>query len=84
MTQRVFNSLDLNQRLYLIVNSGEFISEIVYYGYRIRLYIVNSLYVEVFRNVHSNDIELVEVLEPEEGRLQLYAKDIDISELLEN
>lgn len=81
MSPEKFNRLNQENRLLTLLCKGEFVSEIVYYGYRIKLYVIDSLFIEIFTNIHSSMIEQVEIMDPKEQRLNLYVADVDINVL---
>lgn len=76
-----FNNLHLIVKRDFVLNHGEYISEINYYGFLVLLYIVNGYYIEMYYNIHSTEIDDVKIMDPTEARLALYAKNVDISEI---
>ena len=42
---------------------------------------MDDTYVEVFYNAHTNQLEDIAIMEPDEQRLQLYAIGVDITDL---
>jgi hypothetical protein len=76
-----FLNLDIHDRAEFAFEFGDFVSVIEYYGFKICLYIVEGVFIEVFYNAHDNKIEDVEILEPNERRLYLYARTVDITGL---
>lgn len=81
MDHESFNFIDLETKAQFVFGYGEYISTIEYYGQKVDLYIVGSFYVEAFFNGQTDDLEQIQILEPEERRLQLYSKDVDINSL---
>lgn len=81
MDNASFNSIDLDTKAQFVFNYGEYISSIEYYGRKVDLYIVGAFYVEAFYNAESQELEEIEILEPNERRLQLYSIDVDINSL---
>lgn len=84
MNYNTFSKLDLHGRAGLVFSEGDFISSIKYYAFNISLYILEDTYIEVFYNSDSNEIEDIEILDPEEKRLNLYAIGVDIKDLFIN
>ena len=76
-----FKRLTLAFKVDFLINYGEYISEIKYYGFLVELYILEGHYIEMFYNIHSREVEEVELLDPMERRLALYAIDVDISSI---
>lgn len=81
MNTNVFYSHNLNERMALVNKFGEFISRIKYYGFYINLYVLETQFVEVYYNMHSNTIEKVEILSPLDSRLNIYAGGVDIRDI---
>ena len=73
---------NVNERGNYVMDNGEFIYAIDYYGHRVVLYIVDQEYWEVFINKRNCGIVDVRLLEAP-TRLYLYCQHIDISDLLE-
>ena len=76
-----FYSNNLNDRMKIVNHSGEFIWRIKYYGFYINLYVVESEFVEVYYNSHTNAIEDVEIIDCKEPRLAIYAGYVNISDV---
>lgn len=81
MTESEFSKLKLPQRAEHVFLDGDYVETITYYGFNIHLYILDGKYIEVFYNRLSNEIEDIEILDPEERRLGLYTKSVSIEEL---
>lgn len=81
MDHKSFNSINLHTKAEFVFNKGEYISSIEYYGCKVELFIVGGFYVEVFYNLHSEELEEIEILDEQEKRLQLYAASVDIGKL---
>lgn len=77
----MFYSCTLDERIEIVNRSGEYVTRIKYFGYFINLYVVEGDFVEVYYNGHNNDIEDVEILDPNEERLHLFTAYVDISDL---
>ena len=81
MNVNVFYSRTVKGRLKLVQFKGEFISRIRWYGFYIELYVMDGDYVEVFYNRYTNKLEDVEILEPGNPRLGLFAVAVNLSDL---
>ncbi len=81
MNRQLFSKSDLHGRAAIVFCDGDYISSIKQYAFKISLFIVDDTYVEVFYNAHTNQLEDIAVMEPDEQRLQLYAIGVDITDL---
>ena len=81
MDNKSFNFINLETKAAFVFGYGDYISSIEYYGQKVDLYIVGAFYVEAFHNGETQELEQIEILEPDEPRLQLYSKDVDIEDL---
>ena len=81
MNAGIFYSHNVKQRLKLVEASGEFISRIKYYGFYIDLHILDKSFVEVYYNRYTNKVEQVEIMDPEDERMHLYAVHVNLSDL---
>jgi hypothetical protein len=76
-----FIKLNFSQRADLVWENGEFIGSREYYGYKVVLYVLKELYVEVWYFIATNKIEKVEPLADMKD-LNHYLKDMDIKKLI--
>ena len=81
MNHHLFSTSDLHGRAAIVFCDGDYISSIKQYAFKISLFIVDDTYVEVFYNAHTNQLEDIAIMEPDEQRLQLYAIGVDITDL---
>ena len=81
MNRQLFSKSDLHGRAAIVFCDGDYISSIKEYAFKISLFIVDDTYVEVFYNAHTNQLEDIAILEPDESRLQKYATGVDITDL---
>ncbi|MDF2448449.1 MAG: hypothetical protein K0R26_953 [Bacteroidota bacterium] len=81
MNLKYFNLLDLSARSFLVYKFGELVSFIYDLGYRIHLVVLNGVYLEVYKNLFSDDIEKIEVYDSGNDRLHLYAEPVCIKSL---
>ncbi|MES2516070.1 MAG: hypothetical protein V4580_18085 [Bacteroidota bacterium] len=77
----IFYSHNLDERFKIISEKGEFLSRIKYYGFYINLYALDHTFVEVYYNWYSNKLEEIELLEPTDERLHLFAAFVDLSDI---
>ncbi len=75
-----FLELDINARANIVWADGEFIGSRDYYGYKVVLYVLEGLYIEVWVFAATNKIEKVEPIQNERD-LEHYLKDIDFVKL---
>lgn len=81
MNHQLFSKSDLHARAAIVFCDGDYISSIKQYSFKISLFIVDDTYVEVFYNAHTNKLEDIAIMEPDEQRLALYAIGVDITDL---
>lgn len=81
MNHDVFIRSNLHGRAAIVFCDGDYLASIKQYAYKISLFIVDDTYVEVFYNAHTNQLEDIAIIEPDEPRLQLYALNVDITDL---
>ena len=74
-TKENFLSCDISDRAALVWDLGEYVGTRDYYGYKVMLYVLPKLYVEVW--YFNNKIEKVQPIENEKS-LNHYLKDINI------
>ncbi|MDF2449946.1 MAG: hypothetical protein K0R26_2450 [Bacteroidota bacterium] len=77
----IFNSFSLSDKMDIVRRHGEFISKIKYFGFYINLYVVDTVLVEVYYNLHSPEVQYVEVLDSREERINLFTVKVDLSDL---
>jgi|TARA_R100000750_G_scaffold30200_3_gene19204 hypothetical protein len=62
-----YNQLNLNQKGEILFSKGNYIDyRIEYNKYKIALYSLGNFYVEVFYDVHNNEIKRINALENEQ------------------
>lgn len=84
MNYNTFAKLDLHGRAGLVFSEGDFISSIKHYAFNISLFILDDTYIEVFYKIENNEIEDIEILDPNENRLHLYSVKVDITDLFKS
>ena len=81
MDLKEFSKLSLHEKAAIVFGEGDFISSIKEYAFHIKLFIVDDTFVEVFYNIHSNEMEDIAILDPDERRLINYSHGVDIKDL---
>ena len=80
MCPEYFMDLSLRERIEIVYQQGKFVVNIRYYGYKVNLYVVGGLYVEVFYNHKLDCIEKIELLNRRHSRMKFYADQIRLPE----
>ncbi|MCZ8284867.1 MAG: hypothetical protein O9353_05370 [Bacteroidia bacterium] len=83
MNTNIFYSYNVKQRMKLVEMKGEYISRIKYYGFYINLYVLEGHFVEAYFNRYTNTLDQVEMMDPADDRLNLYAVCVNLSHLFE-
>lgn len=69
------------ERARWIYFNGQLVTSIRYYGHKVNLYLLGTLYVEVFYN-HSRDlVDKIELLDHRSKRMNFYADQVKLSDL---
>jgi len=77
-TWREFNKLSLDKKIGHLYEYGTFIMSIRYYEYKVNLYLLGSLYVEVFVNHKQASIEKILPLDVRHSRMKFYSDQIKL------
>jgi hypothetical protein len=77
MTVRDFLVLSLNDRAQVLWDCGRYLETIVYYGQTVKLYALNSFFVEVYYSPVTQSIDKVDVVHEED--LKKYLSQIRIN-----
>ncbi len=59
MNVKAFDSLRTSDKILLIEDMGQLVLSMEFYEYRIFLFSFNSMYVEVYRNLETDEIETI-------------------------
>ena len=73
-----FLSLPLRKKIKVLYEHGSFIVAIRYYGYKVNLYLIGNLYVEVFYNHKMDKIEKIELMDHSHSRVKFYTDQINL------
>lgn len=68
--------MSLRERTKWVYFKGEFVTSIRYYAYKINLYLIEGLYVELFYHHTQDRIEKIELLDSSSSRMNFYADQI--------
>ena len=78
MKKERFQSLSMREKIQWIYFNGEFVTSIRYYKYKVNLYIIDRLYVELFYHSLEDLVEKVEILDGSSKRMKFYADQIKL------
>lgn len=73
-----FINLPLNEKVKRLYVEGSFVTAIRYYKYKINLYSIDNILVEVFFNHKEDMIEKIEILDKSTTRLKFYSDQIKL------
>ena len=75
---REFNKLSLDKKVGLLYQSGTFVMSIRYYEYKVNLYLLGSIYLEVFVNHKFSSIDKIIPLDTKHTRMKFYSDQIKL------
>lgn len=73
-----FKSLTLDQKIKTLFEHGSFVMAIRYYNYKVNLYMLGNVYVEVFVNHKHASIERIGLLDSSHSRMKFYSDQIKL------
>lgn len=73
-----FDKLSLDEKVSMLYQDGIFITAIRYYSYKVNLYLLGSLYLEVFVNHKLACIEKIVQLDTNHSRMKFYSDQIKL------
>lgn len=76
-----FQKMTFKERARWVHFNGQFIASIRYYGFKINLYLIERLYVEVFYNHAKDCVEKIETLDNQSTRMKFYADQVRLTDL---
>ncbi len=76
MTRARFEKLSHREKMQWIYFNGELITSIRYYKYKVNLYLIDRVYIELFYDNLQDLIEKIEVLDERSKRMNFYADQI--------
>ena len=56
-----FNELSLVDKNWLVLEYGDYLISIEYYDYRVHLYSLNSLFIEMYQNIETRQVERITI-----------------------
>ena len=75
---REFNKLSLDKKVGLLYQNGTFVMSIRYYEYKVNLYLLGSIYLEVFVNHKFSSIDKIVPLDTRHTRMKFYSDQIKL------
>lgn len=73
-----FKKLTLDEKISLLYEKGTFVMAIRYYEYKINLYLLGSIYLEVFINHKHTLVEKIVPLDTMHSRMKFYSDQIKL------
>jgi hypothetical protein len=73
-----FESWPLDRKIRMLYEKGSFVMAIRYYRYKVNLYVLGSLLVEVFVNHKHATIEKIILLDSSHSRMKFYSDQIKL------
>ncbi len=73
-----YKKLTLDRKIEMLYEHGTFVMAIRYYGYKINLYLLGGIYLEVFVNHKHALIEKIVPLDPSHSRMKFYSDQIKL------
>jgi len=73
-----FRKLSLERKISLLYQEGKFVMAIRYYRYKINLYILGNLYLEVFVDHKKAAVEKIVLLDHSHSRMKFYSDQIKL------
>ena len=77
-----FFTQSLSNQISLLYQEGSCVMSIRYYGYKVNLYLLDNLYLEVFYNHKKDFIEKIIPLDVHHTRMNFYADQVKLPETL--
>ncbi|MFY0598298.1 MAG: hypothetical protein JXR03_01420 [Cyclobacteriaceae bacterium] len=78
MTRARFKRLSLKEKVKWVYFNGELITSIRYYKYKVNLYLIDRIYIELFYDNLQDFVEKIEVLDQQSKRMNFYADQIKL------
>ncbi|MFT6865904.1 MAG: hypothetical protein ACJA08_000730 [Cyclobacteriaceae bacterium] len=78
MNRSRFEQLSHREKVQWIYFNAELITSIRYYKYKVNLYLIDRIYIELFYNGRQDFIEKIEVLDEKSKRMNFYADQIKL------
>jgi len=79
MKNTSFDSMDFDDKVLEVHRKGEFVTNIRYYQHKVNLYLLGSLYVEVFYNHKKDEIDIIQTMDWSHSRIKFYLDQIKLA-----
>lgn len=73
-----FRKLTMQEKIDLLYQEGTFVMAIRYYSYKVNLYLLGNIYLEVFINHKNTIIEKITLLDTNNSRMKFYSDQIKL------
>lgn len=73
-----FNQWPMDRKVKTLYEQGSFVMAIRYYGYKVNLYVLGNLLIEVFVNHKHAEIEKIIQLDTSHSRMKFYSDQIKL------
>ena len=73
-----FNGWPMDRKVRTLYEQGSFVMAIRYYGYKVNLYVLGNLLIEVFVNHKHAEIEKIMLLDTSHSRMKFYSDQIKL------
>ena len=77
-----FFQLSIAEQCRILYAEGEFVMAIRYYGFKVNLYQLGNMLVEVFYNHKLDRVDTIQPLDRSNSRMNFYADQVNIARLL--
>lgn len=78
ITWEEFDQWPMDRKVRTLYEQGSFIMAIRYYGYKVNLYVLGNLLIEVFVNHKHAEIEKIILLDTSHSRMKFYSDQIKL------
>lgn len=78
MNRKRFQKLSLKEKVQWVYFNGELVTSIRYYKYKVNLYLIDRIYIELFYDNLQDLVEKIEVLDDQSKRMNFYADQIKL------
>jgi hypothetical protein len=73
-----FSKWPMDRKVRTLYEQGSFVMAIRYYGYKVNLYVLGNLLIEVFVNHKHAEIEKIMLLDTSHSRMKFYSDQIKL------
>lgn len=82
MTDELFTALSHEEKVKWIYFNGELVTSIRYYEYKVNLYLIDRILVEVFYHHLKDCVEKIEPLDRKSKRMKFYTDQVRLPKFL--